>query len=638
MPPYSLRFLGSLTLVLHASAPAAQDSTLTAPTVRVVGSPVIEGNRVDAFGTLTTVVTDRQILDLNAVDVASALRRTPGVTISRFNPVGSFGGSEGGAIFIRGFGASRPGGEIKTYIDGIPFFMGVWNHPLLDLLPVNGIESITVHKGPQPHIQGNNLAFVEITTRRATEEGVAGGLRLQGGSFGTVVEQADVAVRQGDLGVYVAQGFARSSGHRDNAGGRLANLLGRVDYRVSTEWSLRANFLVTDNEASDPGPEGVPSLRNGQYETRGGLLGVTAEHDHGFWKGTSTLYWSGGRGYWFNQAGTAGNTLTDWSTYGLRVRESIAPWQDGTLALGLDVDSVSGEARFLPTNAAPSRFDSPAFRMLSPNAALSHRFRWGESVVIPSAGVRFYEHSEFASRSAPHAGVRLEHGTMSVYANYARGVNYPGLDVAVFAQNVIPALGNSWRRLAAEEVDHLELGARVQPTEDTSLDVSIFEDRLSNRYVFIPPPPPPPQYTNRGGFTVRGMEASLQHAVHRDLSVFAGVTLLDREPDSIPYAPDLSASAGVIYQFGDWRLSADVQYLSEFQVLSRARSSNAVNTQRVGGFPLINARLARALPAQWVRRGEVFVVLDNVLDRTYAYRPGYPMPGIAVYGGIVLGF
>mgnify|MGYP000308265566 CR=1 FL=1 len=37
------------------------------------------------------------------------------------------GGDQGGAVFIRGMGTSRPGSEIKTYVDGVPFYMPVWN-------------------------------------------------------------------------------------------------------------------------------------------------------------------------------------------------------------------------------------------------------------------------------------------------------------------------------------------------------------------------------------------------------------------------------------------------------------------------------------------------------------------------------
>ena len=115
----------------------AQAQTETLPPVIVNTNPVIEEVHLDRFSSVSAVITQDQLRDQNAVDLTSALRRTPGVQTSRYNPVGQFGGSDGGGIFIRGMGASRPGSEIKTYIDGAPFYMGVWNHPLLDLLPVN---------------------------------------------------------------------------------------------------------------------------------------------------------------------------------------------------------------------------------------------------------------------------------------------------------------------------------------------------------------------------------------------------------------------------------------------------------------------------------------------------------------------
>lgn len=117
--------------------------------VSVVSSPIIEGNRVDSFANETKTLSKEQIWDLNAPDLTSALRRppqrTPGVTISRFDNIGSFGGAEGGAIFIRGKGASRPGAEISVMIDGVPAYISVWNHPLLDYLSVDPANSLTVH-------------------------------------------------------------------------------------------------------------------------------------------------------------------------------------------------------------------------------------------------------------------------------------------------------------------------------------------------------------------------------------------------------------------------------------------------------------------------------------------------------------
>lgn len=115
--------------------------------VTVSAGPIIESNNVGSFSTLTTRVGEAQIEDMGALDLAAGLRMTPGVQISRYNEVGSYSGDQGGNVYIRGLGVSRPGSEIKTYIDGLPVYMGLWNHPLMDLLPLNGIGNINVSQG-----------------------------------------------------------------------------------------------------------------------------------------------------------------------------------------------------------------------------------------------------------------------------------------------------------------------------------------------------------------------------------------------------------------------------------------------------------------------------------------------------------
>ena len=147
-------------------AGAAQAQTAESQRVEVLARPIVETQRVDPYGALVTDVGEAQVRELNAIDLSSALRRTPGVAVSRFNPVGSFGGDEGGAVYVRGMGASRPGSEIKTYVDGIPFYMGVWNHSLLDLLPIGGMEA---HQRPQGAAAASSSATPSppSTSRRA---------------------------------------------------------------------------------------------------------------------------------------------------------------------------------------------------------------------------------------------------------------------------------------------------------------------------------------------------------------------------------------------------------------------------------------------------------------------------------------
>jgi len=85
-------------------------------------------------------------------------------------------------------------------IDGIPFYMGVWNHPLLDLLPVNEMRSFTVCKSPLPQINGNNFASFNLETKQATANE-----RISGGYFSTFIEQADLIGRRGEVDSMLAE-------------------------------------------------------------------------------------------------------------------------------------------------------------------------------------------------------------------------------------------------------------------------------------------------------------------------------------------------------------------------------------------------------------------------------------------------
>ena len=255
--PLALASLLVAPFTVHAETPVAL------PALDVVSTPIIEANRVDPFAGVSTVVGEDQVRDLNAQDLPSALRRTPGVTISRYNPVGSFGGAEGGGIFVRGMGSSRPGGEMKTYVDSVPVMMGIYNHPLMDILPVDAAGSIEVVKGAQPHRFGNTFSAINLQPKVVRDEGHLARLSAQGGSFDTWAETLDVGVREGPFDAYVAQGWRRSDGDRDHADGRTSNVYGRLGYQLSPEWQASVMGLYSNNYAMDPGEVGKPATRQG---------------------------------------------------------------------------------------------------------------------------------------------------------------------------------------------------------------------------------------------------------------------------------------------------------------------------------------------------------------------------------------
>jgi len=604
-------------------------------TIEVTASPVIEETHLDAYSSVSSVVTENQLRDQNAVDLASALRRTPGVQITRFNPVGSFGGNQGGGVFIRGMGASRPGSEIKTYVDGVPVYTGVWGHPLLDLLPVNGMQSITIYKSPQPQINGNNFASINLATKRATEDGIHGSGRISGGYFDTFIEQADIEGKKGDLDFSLAQGYSRSNGHRPNADGELKNVMGHVGWQVNDNWSVGTQFLYTNNSANDPGDNRVAApARTPKFTTEAGMVSANLSHQHGDWTGDLRLYINTGEGNWYNHPNSPPwdlrntDTLTNFQTSGLRWKEEFSPWKGGDVVVGLDSDWTTGDVRDRVGLAAfQGRYDTPTFRVTSPYIAVSQNIELNKDwALVPSAGVRVYDHSQYSSEPAPHAGLSLVSEKITLFANVSRGINYPGLEVATLAA-FIPPLADTWKKLSPEELDHIEVGAKVSPTVSTQIDVSVFNDKVRNRYLFgFPPAVPTPQFTNLGTYHIRGAEIAIKQEIIENWSIFGGLTLLDPSLDNLPYAPKRSVTAGLNGQIAKVRLALDAQYQSDIFALNRGRVAGAVNTDKIKSFTVVNARVSYPIPLLG-KKGEAFLAVENLLDRDYQYIPGYPMPG-----------
>jgi iron complex outermembrane receptor protein len=629
-----------LPLIPFSSLAMAETGNTSLDEIKVIASPVIDANKVDPFASLTTVVGRDQIEDLNATDLTAALRRTPGVTVSRFNPIGAFGGAEGGAVYIRGMGASRPGSEIKTYVDGVPFYMGVWGHPLVDLLPINAMQSINIYKGPQPQKFGNSFAAIELIPRQAQEENTQHGeLKLTAGSFNTFTEQATLYGNSNGVDYLVSQGYARSDGHRKNSDGELSNGLVRLGYRFNEHWYASLLVMHADNEVSDPGQHGKPSTSNGQFNTRGTLASVSVQHTYDNIQGSFKLYHNTGRGSALNQTGTDGDTISNFTLQGIKWEESLQPWRNGNLQLGLDYDEIKGNVLFRRVAPAPTaEYDAPTLRLTSPHVALSQAIELSKDwLLTPSAGLRTYHHNVFSSETAPHAGVLLSTDKVEFRANASRGVSYPGTEVFVMS-NLIPALGDSWQSLSPERLDHKEVGMKMTPAVGTTIDLAVFRDKLKDRYLFaFPPAVSQPAYINLGDYDVNGGEISWQQRWNDQFSTFLGFTVLSPSLKNLPYAPKQSLSIGTVYTSSLWRFSMDAQVQRDMHVLAQDRSLDATNTETVSGFGIVNLKLARSVP-QLGRTGEVFAAIENLLDKNYAYRPGYPMPGIFVQLGISMGF
>ncbi|MDI1248376.1 MAG: TonB-dependent receptor [Lacunisphaera sp.] len=628
--------LAAASLPAAAQLDGARDTglPLELPPFEVVGRPLTELPATDRFGSAATIINEGQLKDLAALDFASALRRTPGVTITRYNQVGAFGGGEGGAVFLRGLGASRPGGEIKTLVDGVPKMNGVFNHPLLDLMSVDAAASIAVHSRAAPLDFGNTFAAVNIVTPRVEQPGQILRGTIATGSFGTVVERLDYGAKQGAFDFYLNQSLRRSDGARPDADGRLENYFLRLGWELTPRWNLSYQLNRTRNFTTDPGVEGAsagpPSTKGETYETADWLHIAVLGYRYPRAEGSLRAYVNEGEGNWTRRQ-FSGNpdSLNDWRLYGVRWRETLRLWEGGEILAGADLDYDRGTSASVPlAPAQPNVFGPATARIFSTYAGVNHTRAVGGVELTPSVGARFYEHDALGSRWAPQAGLVAQAGATTWRAGFSRAVNYPGLEVRALSQ-FIPALGPSWTGLKPEEADQFELGFRHALNAGTSVAVTLFRNDVRDRYVIAFPPPPPPRYVNLGSYRTEGVEAMIETSPTEGLAVFLGAALLRVDPAGLPYAPKSTFTGGLNWRIArGWFLSTDGSYTSAMQVYSAGRSVGAANPVRVGPQFLLNARLARRFAWGAGNRGEIYLSGENLTDRRFTYTPGYPLPGI----------
>ncbi len=605
--------------------------------ITITDRPIIQGNQTDIYGSTKTVITQEQINDLNAQDLETALRMTPGVSMSRYNPIGSFGGADGGGVFIRGMGSSRPGAEIKTMVDGVPMFMSVWNHPLLDLMSIDGSQSIEVYKSPQPQYFGNAVGLINIVPKRITEPGFFTSAEAAVGSYGTHIAKTEHGGNINGWDYYLGGGLRESNGHRDHADGELKNIYGRIGRQLSDNWDLSIFAMANDNWANDPGVEGAdPSEREGKYETRVWMGTATLSHEYENAKGEIKLYQSAGEGDWLDQptdtTGVTEDLFNDFLFYGARVKETLTFGNGMSLLAGADWDYTEGDYTQEYSDGSSDVWDGENFDILSPYAAFSWQIGVSNGITItPSFGARFYSHSQYSDELAPHAGLTASFGRFEAHMGYSRGVVYPGLEVAVMGQDVLPILGDSWKDLDPETVDHYEIGFSVSPTRQTLLDLVLFYEDGNDRYVIVPYASGiKPHYDNVEEFTIKGLEATATWQPASNFSLFAGVTLLDPDPEDLPYAPEVTVSTGLTLRFLErFKLNLNASYISSMHVSSQVRKKDDENTTKVEDFFLVNGKLTYDLDLKGADYEiKLFLAGENLTDQDYEYQSGYPMPGI----------
>ncbi|MBQ9418229.1 MAG: TonB-dependent receptor [Bacteroidales bacterium] len=405
-------------LVVLALLPAvAQQAKDTIELREVVVTGTREATSAHGIPFTVSVITRDQVEQTHSVAVLpSAMREVPGLMLTGRSVMG-YGVSTGGTGGISLRGLSGSAGQMLVLVDGHPQYSGIYGHPVADSYRSLTTDRVEVLRGPASVLYGSNAmgGVINIITRNPSRDGVWASAEAAGGSYNTWQTSASLSMRQGRFSATASAQANRTDNHRPHMGfGQTSGYL-NLGYDFSSHWNARANFDLTQWEASNPGTTDQPKLDNDQWITRG-AASLVLENHYGRTSGALSLYNNFGRhkiddGY----LATGGTPQTDYfrsedALTGLSWYQTLHPFEGNRITLGFDAYHIYGHAWYIDrlTDAVvttPRRLKQSANEQNNELAGyVDCQQRLAPQLTL-DAGLRYDYHTTAGGEWVPQAGL-----------------------------------------------------------------------------------------------------------------------------------------------------------------------------------------------------------------------------------------
>ena len=616
----------------QADGPVTNEVATAAPVV-VTATPITQEETVSADGTEKVTISRAQLDNLNAQDIQTALRQVPGIAISRYSPIGSYGGAQGGSVYVRGLGTARPGGEVRTYTDGAPRESGMWGHPLMDSMPIDFAESVTVQKNPHSGGYAGTFGAVDVETKRRHKEGHEGEVDLAYGRHNTFLSSGSAGVKEGIVDAYAGTSYKYSEGLRDHNTAILKSAFARLGADLSDTEHVGFVYQRTESSVQDPGEIHKVKPRYNCFDLDTDLYTFRFDTDRDSIKGFSLLYFEDGDINWrkdhmddANPMSPAGDSNTRWLNWGTRSRYDWNAVADLWLVGGIDVADEGGRTYNRRYSDGLKVFSAHG-RMVttSPYVGARYDYSFNEDwTLTPSVGSRYHFHTIYDDEWAPNAAIKLDYQeTVEFFVDGTRGIHYPGVYTRAMANDYAK------HTLNAEKMDYVSTGTKLKVDDTFDVLASVFHTDVKDRIDKTAN-----GYLNAGNMRATGIELSSHWRPIKKLAFFGGGTFTNPETSPVSRLPRWTFTLGGSWEICDYLVwSVDGQYIGSMNAYSVRSSADQSDLRHLDEGYLFNTRLAVPLKSFTPFGGELYVSLENFTDQKYEYYPGYPMDGIMWYMG-----
>lgn len=555
------------------------------------------------------VITASDIELLRSTGTYDVFKNMPGIYVVQGLASGFGLGYRGaGPIRLRGLGRTAGGANrvrgILVETDGVPDFSITHGHPFPDVFNLDNVDRIEIIKGPSSVLHGNAMSGVINITTREPGPGFRFHAKSSGGSFGTTENLARASYGWNRGFAQVSGSVRRTDGHRLNSKFDAEDLNLKLGQHIGSHFNLTFSGGGGHFGWENPGPGGRPG---GDTNFGSANLSLTARTARTM--GALKLW-----GIYGIVNFDDGEVEPNWA-FGAKAKEVLHLIPGNMLTLGFDVMDY----RTRTTKAQPS-FISEFAPYVFVDHEITGQFRM-------SGGVRYTHNEQFGDDISPEIGFVYKPVTgTGVRIRAARGFRAPNF----FELDIISASAN--RDLDASSLWQIEVGwnqeirfKRWGPRRLT-FDLAGFYQVGDNMIRLVPDPTAPgaTRFANSGVFHHGGFEGQTALFILDNLSVFGGLTHLGLEDDTA-LTPINTVDFGAAYAPGRF----DVRLAGRFVNRLFDRDDHK---DRLDDFTVLDLDFSYRLSPRY----RLFVDIDNLTDQHYELLKGFPMPGVAAYGGVSL--
>jgi len=569
----------------------ARAAATTLEEVVVTGSKIETQKKRVPFS--VSQISRQQIENTGQLNILPVLNSyIPGIFVTERNILG-FGVATGGSggISVRGIGGA-PNNGVLVLIDGHPQYQGIFGHPLPDAYVASDVQKVEVIRGPASMLYGTNAmgGVVNIITKKNDRSGFNGSAGTSYGSYNTQKYYGTGGYKNDKWDVYVSVNHDRTDGIRDSTDFNITNGYTKLGYKISEKFSMMADLMLAKYDANDNGPVFKPAFFN--IDILRGKTSFALLNKFEKLEGALKVYHNFG-----DHDLSDGFKSTDRNS-GLMLYQTLKWFTGNALTVGVDLAQYGGKA-----NAGKAK---DTLKTVNEIAGYIYTQQTLAEFLTFSAGIRAQNNSMWGNEVVPMAGVAVNLANTTTFkGSVSKGFRSPTImELYLYAPN--PELQPE--KMLNYELSYLQKMAGNKLNFELTGYLTKGENMIQ-----ITNPGPNAKRQNVGNFQNKGIEFSVNYVPLTGLHLHSNYSYLHQNNPTLA-APQQQFNINANYNYQIWNFFASLQYIDELH--------SSLVPSLTQYYTLWNTRISTML----LKKLNVFVAGNNLLNQQYQINYGYPMP------------